>query len=79
MLSIYVLACLFFNVATLLEYTIILLYIRLKNDEKAGGKTKEKRIKLNAFKDRVDFGTMIAYYIGFGMFNLIYVMYALKK
>ena len=68
MLSLYVLICLLFINAALIEYSAILLAIRVKKDK-----------ILEETKDKIDFGTMIAYYTGFGMFNLVYVLCAIQK
>ena len=61
MLCVFVLTCLLFIYLAFLEYSVILLSIRLMKD-KILGHTKET----------IDFGAMVAYFIGFAIFNLIY-------
>jgi hypothetical protein len=54
----------------LLEYSVVLMVIRLEK-EKLVGMTKEK----NGFW----INAMLVYYAGFGTFNFIYVFYVLNK
>ena len=68
MLCVYVFTSLIFVYVALLEYSFVLMAIRLEK-EKFVGMTKEK----------MDFGSMLVYYAGFGTFNFIYVFYVLNK
>ena len=68
MLCVYVFTSLIFIYVALLEYSLILIVIRLEK-EKLSGITKEQ----------IDFGSMLVYYAGFGTFNLIYVFHVVYK
>ena len=68
MLCVYVFTSLIFIYVALLEYSLILIVIRLEK-EKLAGITKEQ----------IDFGSMLVYYAGFGAFNLIYVCHVVYK
>ena len=68
MLCVYVFTSLIFIYVALLEYSLILIVIRLER-EKLVGITKE----------HIDFGSMLVYYSGFGAFNLIYVFHVAHK
>ena len=70
MLCIYVFTSLIFVYVALLEYSVVLMVIRLEK-EKLVGMTKEK----NGFW----INAMLVYYAGFGTFNFIYVFYVLNK
>ena len=66
MLCIYVFTSLIFVYVALLEYSVILMAIRLEKEKLAG-----------ISKEQIDFMSILVYYAGFGAFNVIYVFHVL--
>ena len=73
MLSAYVIASLLFICSAKLEYSILLMVIRLNDEAKMGKVTRY----FNQNRGKIDMISFIIYILVFAIFNLTYFSYAL--